>query len=203
MVLHGADRDPAMTNPARNRPEFATFDEFLVWDATQAERHEYLDGTAVAMAGGSPRHNAIESNLGAVLKAALGRDCASYGSGQKIQTLDGARYRYADASAACGGRRFYKGTLLTPTLIIEVLSASTEAEDRGAKWDEYRRLPTLQDYLLISQRRFLIEHYQRTQDVWAFRTYEDNDSLITLRDGACLSCAAIYDGCWADPSDED
>ena len=182
---------------------FASLEEFLAWESEQVERYEFVDGIAVAMAGASPRHNAIEVNLVAALKTAQGRDSIPLGSGQKIRTYTacGPRSRYADASVACGDRTFDKSTLLNPSVIFEILSRRTEADDRGDKWNEYRKLASLRDYLLVSQRGTLIEHFQRTNDVWAYRTYEAGQSIV-LSDGTTIAVDTVYDRCWSLPSDE-
>lgn len=172
--------------------------EYLAWERAQPAKHEYHLGEVFAMAWGSPRHNFLSSAVGAELRSALrGEDCHVLSSDQRISAKEGERYVYADAVVVCGGVRLEAGTndvLANPRIIVEVLSRSTEAYDRGQKWDAYQRLPSLSDYLLVSQTAGQIEHYQRESDgSWRYRLLESG-GVVTLSNGATLSIDAVYEG---------
>jgi Uma2 family endonuclease len=175
---------------------------FLAWDETQDERHEYEDGVIVAMSGASPRHNRLALKVQVLLEPPAG-DCAALTADQRIAAVSKARYYYADASVVCGELELDPGThaLLNPSVLVEVLSQRTEGRDRGIKWRSYRRLTSLLDYLLVSQREIAVEHYQREGDLWTYREYGAGGS-IALATRHVLSVDAIYEGVWRFPSDE-
>lgn len=171
--------------------------EYLEWERAQTSRHEYHLGEVFAMAGGSPRHNFLSVAMGAELRAAVrGKRCHVLSPDQRISAKEGERYVYADAVVACGGLRMEPGTtdvLANPTIVVEVLSRSTEMYDRGAKWEAYQRLPSLTDYLLAAQTSARIEHYQREGDSWRYRVLSAGDT-ITLGNGASVAVDAVYEG---------
>ncbi|WP_437300991.1 Uma2 family endonuclease [Sorangium sp. So ce426] len=172
--------------------------EYLAWEREQPAKHEYHLGEVFAMAGGSPRHNFLSTAAGAELRAAVrGRGCHVLSSDQRISARQGERYVYADVVVVRGGVQTEPGAgdvLSNPTAIVEVLSRSTEAFDRGEKWEGYQRLPCLTDYLLVSPWHVRIEHYRREGDgSWRYRVLERGDT-IALANGAQISVDAIYDG---------
>ncbi len=172
--------------------------EFLAWERAQPTKHEYHRGKVFAMAGGSPRHNFLSLAVGAELRAAIrGKGCQVLSSDQRISAKQGDRYVYADGVVVCGEIRMEPGTtdvLANPKVVVEVLSRSTEAYDRGEKWEAYQRLPSLTDYLLVSQASAQIEHYQREADgSWQYRLIEAS-GVVTLGNGAVVSVDAVYEG---------
>lgn len=172
--------------------------EYLEWERRQVGKHEYHLGEVFAMAGGSPRHNFLSNAIGAELRAAVrGKPCHVLSPDQRISAQQGERYVYADAVVACGGVRMDPGTsdvLANPSVIVEVLSPSTETYDRGQKWEAYQRLASLTDYLLVSQTSVRIEHYRREPDgSWRYRVLEAGGA-ISLANGASLLVDAIYEG---------
>lgn len=170
--------------------------EYLEWERAQTSRHEYHLGEVFAMAGGSPRHNFLSSAMGAELRAAVrGKRCHVLSPDQRISAKQGERYVYADSVVACGGLRMEPGTtdvLANPSIVVEVLSRSTEMYDRGAKWEAYQRLPSLTDYLLVAQTSVRVEHYLREGDSWRYRVLEAGDS-VTLANGASVAVDAVYE----------
>ncbi|WP_437577098.1 Uma2 family endonuclease [Sorangium sp. So ce887] len=172
--------------------------EYLEWEREQGAKHEYHLGEVFAMAGGSPRHNVLSNAVGAELRAAVrGKPCHVLSPDQRISAKQGERYVYADSVVACGGVRMEPGTsdvLANPSVVVEVLSPSTEAYDRGEKWAAYQRIPSLTDYLLVSQISVRVEHFRREADgSWRYRVIEAGGA-ITLANGATLPVDAIYEG---------
>ncbi|MBI4953592.1 MAG: Uma2 family endonuclease [Myxococcales bacterium] len=171
--------------------------EYLAWERAEVGKHEYHRGAVFAMAGGSPRHNYLSNAIGAELRAALrGAGCHAFSSDQRISAEAGERYVYADAVAVCGAVRTEPGhgdVLANPTIVVEVLSQSTEAYDRGEKWQAYQRLASLTDYILVAQGAARIEHYRRDGNAWRYRELGPGDRL-ELSNGAVLAVDAVYEG---------
>jgi Uma2 family endonuclease len=171
--------------------------EYLEWERRQLDKHELHDGEVFAMAGGSPRHNLLSSAIAAELRAATRElGCHVLSSDQRIAAVPGQRYVYADAVVVCGSVRTdpaASDVLVNPTVVVEVLSPSTEAHDRGIKWEAYQRLPSLTDYLLVAQAQVRVEHYRREADAWRYRVLVAGDT-IELSNGARVAVDAIYAG---------
>jgi Uma2 family endonuclease len=151
-----------------------TVEEYLARERAAEERHEYLDGLIYAMAGESPEHGAICTNLVGQLYSQLrGEPCQAFSKDMKVRSgpLPKSRsatkglFSYPDVVVVCGEPQFhdeYRDVLLNPRVIIEVLSPTTEAFDRGEKFLRYRTyLPSLTDYLVVAQDQLLIEHFAR------------------------------------------
>jgi Uma2 family endonuclease len=146
-------------------PHPMTAAEYLEWERLQPYKHEYRRGEIFAMSGGSPRHNFLGAAATRELSMATrGRGCGVFSSDQKIALIAGERYVYADGVVVCGELQRENGTtdiLLNPRIVVEVLSRSTEAYDRGEKWEGYQGIASLTDYVLVAQRTARVEHYQR------------------------------------------
>lgn len=136
--------------------------EYLVWEEAQPLRYEYLNGEVVAMTGGTIPHNQVAVNLSAVLKAHVrGKGCKVLTSDAKVAVSESGPFHYADVSVTCDDRdRAARQYIRYPCLIVEVLSPSTEAVDRGEKFRQYRRIETLQEYVLIDPDRPGLECYR-------------------------------------------
>jgi len=149
------------------------------------------------MAGGSPRHAALSARIVRALGASLKHGCEVFSGDLQIGFADSARYVYADATIVCGALRIQPGTkdvVENPSVVVEVLSSSTEQYDRGLKWDGYRRLSSLNDYLLVSQHTASIEHYRRESDgSWRY-TAAGPGERVTLTDGTTLDVSALFEG---------
>jgi len=150
------------------------------------------------MAGGSPRHNALCSNVNAALHASCrGAGCRVFSSDQRIGVGDGERYVYPDVTVVCGPIRLDGATndvIANPTILVEVLSASTEPYDRGLKWEGYQRILSLTDYVLVSQSEPRIEHYRRGPDgSWIYRSAGSGDR-VTLANGGTIEVGTVFDG---------
>ncbi|MFV8753123.1 Uma2 family endonuclease [Nannocystaceae bacterium ST9] len=177
--------------------------EFLAWERDQPERHEYARGEVFAMAGGSPRHNALSAAILRDLGVALrGSRCRVLGSDQRIAAWPGEHYVYADASLTCGEFELAEGTrdvLANPRAVFEVLSRSTEAYDRGDKWAAYRRIASLHEYVLVSQAMPRIEKFWREDGGWHYEVVEAG-ARLRVADFE-LPIDAIYEGVFELPGE--
>jgi Uma2 family endonuclease len=147
-----------------------SYDDYLALERDSDQKHEYLDGFARAMAGGTIERARLTSRFDRMLGSALdGRPCSTFSADAKIRIEASNRTTYADVSVVCGKleRSSVDGeAIANPVVIVEVLSPSTEAYDRGEKFRHYRRLPSLREYVLISQERALVEVWRREGDAW-------------------------------------
>ncbi len=176
----------------------------MAWERLQPVRHEYFRGDVFAMAGGSPRHNALGASVTAALHAALAsRGCHVLSSDQRIGFSGGDRYVYADVTVVCGSVEIQAGdVLINPETVVEILSASTEPYDRGLKWESYQGIASLRDYVLVSQTEPRVEHFHRDSAAgsWVYRA-AGPAGLITLGNGAVLDLDLIFRGAFALPGD--
>ncbi len=174
---------------AAMRQPFYTAEEYLEFESAAEFKSEYVNGELLAMAGASLNHNLIALNAASELRAQLRRrDCITFMSDMRVKVEDTGLYAYPDVSVVCGEQRFERKrgeTLLNPTVLIEVLSPSTEAFDRGAKFAHYRRIPSLMEYLLVSQTEVRVERYTRDADGWRMTEYTRLDEVLPL---PCLGC---------------
>ncbi len=173
-----------------------TEDEYLALEDAARHKSEWIGGEIRAMAGGSESHNLIAANTVAALNRALvPQGCRVYGSDMKVHTNSGANV-YPDASVVCGPRVFYKGRtsiITNPLVIVEVLSPSTQDADRGEKWTEYQSVPSLQEYLLLSQDQPEAWLYTRDGDGWRFQPMRGLAASIGLPSvGVTLALSDLY-----------
>ena len=179
--------------------------EYLTWERSQSQRHEYVDGEVFAMAGGSPRHNALAAAIIGDLRAQLrGGPCRPLTSDQRIVARSGQHYVYPDVSVVCGPVELAEGTrdvLANPWAVVEVLSPSTGSYDRGDKWASYRGIGSLTHYLLVSQAVSRIEWFSRQPDgAWRYEVVEAG-GWISLGERARLEIDALYDGVFELPGE--
>ncbi len=158
--------------------------EYLVYEAAAEFRNEFHDGQILAMSGGTPNHSLIALRTGSLLDRQLApRRCRVYSSDMKVRTGTGNHY-YPDVSALCGTPEFTADTppsLLNPTLIVEVLSDSTEVFDRDLKFRRYKTIPSFQVYLIIAQREVLVDMFTLLPDGdWKQHTATDLDAVIDI-----------------------
>jgi len=183
-----------MTDAARKLA--CTFAEYLTLEAASPTRHEYLAGEIFAMAGGTPEHSALAASVIRLLGTALlDRPCVVYTSDLRIRVLATGLATYPDVSIVCSPlQRDPEDTnsIVNPVVLVEVLSDSTEAYDRGEKFAHYRCIPSLRDYLLVSQHAARIDHYRRNDDdTWTLTAVEAPGN-VQLSIGCELSVAAVY-----------
>jgi Uma2 family endonuclease len=181
-------------------------DEFLAWERGQAERHTYLHGEVFAMAGGSPRHSRIASRIIAELDSALaGRTCDVHTSDLRLG-LSGQHFVYADVVVVCRPLELRPGTtdvVLNPAIVIEVLSRSTAAYDRGDKQAGYLALASLDHLLLVDQREARIEVYSRQDDgSFRFTVHGPGGRLRLERHDLELDVDRMYRGAFELPGDD-
>lgn len=174
-------------------------EEYLVRERAAEYRSEYLAGEVRAMTGASRKHNRIAMNLGALLHGQLrGGPCEPFMSDMRVKVERTGAYFYPDVVVACSGSRLedeHQDTLLNPVLIVEVLSPSTADYDHGVKWEMYRRLPSLQDYLLVSQGEPRVERYARqAEGLWLFSEASGLDEVLQLDSIGCtLALRDVYE----------
>ena len=173
-------------------------EEYLLRERQAEYRHEYVAGQVLAMSGASRRHNLISVNMTRELSVGLkGSPCEVYAADMRVR-LEGARfYTYPDVVAVCGKPQLEDDsfdTLLNPTVIVETLSPSTAAYDRGEKFAYYRQISSLQDYVLISQDRMRVEHFTRQGEFWLYKALDKSDEALDLPSIGCrILVAEIYD----------
>jgi Uma2 family endonuclease len=174
--------------------------EYLVMERQNADKSEYVNGDMLAMAGTSRWHNLMVTNLVAELRTQLkGRPCEVYPSDMRVWIPRLITYTYPDVVVVCGQPEFQderRDTLLNPTLLIEVLSPTTAAYDRGVKFKHYRALDSLQEYLLVSQDAPLLGCYLRQEGsrFWTFSDAEGPAAQMELSSVGCrLALAEVYD----------
>lgn len=158
-------------------PRF-TPEEYFAWEEQQLVRHEYIDGEVYAMSGGTIDHSDIAGNFLSLLKAHLrGSGCKSLNSDARVNILGSSHYVYPDVSVTCDERdKNTKQYITYPCLIVEVLSSSTEAYDRGDKFRLYRRNPNLQEYVLVNTEAMAIELFRKVDgNIWSIINYDAGD----------------------------
>ena len=154
--------------------------DYLAAEADSPIKHEYHDGEVYAMAGGTDAHVTIALNLWALLRGHLrGGSCRAYALDMKARVEELNRFYYPDVMVTCDDRDRANNTFKChPCLVVEVLSESTEAFDRGDKFSDYRHLDSLQEYVLISQVRPQVEVFRRNAErLWVLHPYGDGDTV--------------------------
>ena len=178
--------------------------EYLRIERAAQFRSEFVDGEMYAMAGGTSRHSLLELSVGAEIRALLkGKRCRAYSSNLRVRVPDG-RQLYPDVSVVCGPIQYHAGAtdiFTNPILVGEVLSPSTAIYDRGGKFELYRTIPSLRDYLLLHQHSIFAEHYTRNVDgSWTLREYRGEEAAIPLLNIECLlRLGNVYEGVMEEP----
>ncbi len=173
--------------------------DYLAGERISTVKHEYFAGQVFAMAGATERHNLAAMNVGASLHSQLRkRSCTVYSSDMRVKVSATGLYTYPDVVAVCGTPRFedkHRDTLLNPTLVVEVLSPSTESYDRGKKFQHYRTLDSLSEVIFVAQNVVHVEHYVRQPgDRWVLAEADQLDAVLRLPSIECeLALADIYE----------
>jgi Uma2 family endonuclease len=169
---------------------YLTPEQYLEIERAAESKSEYFNGEMFAMAGGSLNHGRVFRNLLTSLNGQLeDRSCEVAGSDLRLQVSPTGLYTYPDIVVFCGKPKFAdprKDTITDATVIIEVLSPSTVNYDRGFKFEQYRRIPSLKDYIVIAQDRVYLEHWTHKDDgSWNLRETSDSNEVIQLPSIEC------------------
>ena len=180
---------------ASSQFQYMTPQEFLEWEKTQELRYEYIDGEVFAMTGGTKPHNRIALNLATTLDPFLAeKGCDIFIADVKVQLSPSGPYHYPDVVVTCDPKDRESIDLIEyPCLIVEVLSPSTEAFDRGKKFTRYRQLNSLQEYILIQSDEIGVECFRRNEEgLWVLHTYGAKDSLYLESIGFSIPVEKLY-----------
>jgi Uma2 family endonuclease len=174
-----------------------TPEEYLRHERLAETKSEYIDGTLVAMSGATRRHVRIATAISGELYQQLkGGPCEVYTADMRTRIVEGNMYAYPDVMVVCGEPRFEDDqfdVLLNPTLIVEVLSESTEGYDRGLKFARYRQRASLMEYVLVAQNRVSVERYSRQGEQWVLTEATSLDDVMDLPSIGCrLALRDIY-----------
>lgn len=175
----------------------ATPEEYLAAERAAPYKSEYIDGYVHAMSGASRAHNLLSVRIAALLDAQLAEaPCEVYSGDMRVNVSATGDYTYPDVVVACGDIDFEDAeldTLLTPTVIVEVLSPSTESYDRGGKFEGYRQIASLREYVMVAQDRIHIEQYVRQDAGWLLTIHDDPEGSMHLPSIDCtLSLKDVY-----------
>lgn len=170
--------------------------EYLAWEVQQPLRYEYFDGDVFAMAGGTLPHADIALNIASFLKSKVQSPCKVRNSDAKVGITADGPFVYPDVSVTCDERdRTAQSFSQHPSLIIEVISPSTEAYDRGGKFALYRRIEALQEYILVSSETKSVEVFRRDQKgLWSFIPYTEAGDIELASLELSISIEDIYSG---------
>lgn len=183
---------------AANPQPRLSWQEYLEIERAAEVKSEFIDGEMFLMAGGTSPHSLISANVIRLLGNQLAeRDCYVYTADMRVRISAIEKSTYPDVSVVCGQREFSderEDTLLNPTVLIEVLSDSTEGYDRGKKFHDYQLLDSFKEYLLIAQQPYQVEHFIRQMDnSWLYRAYTDASAAVLFPAIDCqLRLADIY-----------
>ncbi len=174
-----------------------TPEEYLELERNAPFKSEYCDGYITAMSGATRKHNLVAGNIHAEIHGQLAdRPCEVYIGDMRVRTSPTGLYTYPDVVVCCGEPIFLDNTLdtlLNPTSIIEVLSLSTSEYDREGKFEYYKSIPSLREYLLVEQDRVLVERFVRQGDNWIPSDYHDIEQTVVLESIGCtLTLRKVY-----------
>jgi Uma2 family endonuclease len=177
---------------------YYTPEEYLALERLAEFKSEYIDGRIVALAGAPDAHTTISQNIQAELRTRFrGGPCRSWANEMRVQVEGGRRFTYPDVVAVCAEKQFrdaVRDTLLNPVLLVEVLSPSTEAYDWGEKFQHYRAIETLQEYVLVAQDRPFVECFTRHGEFWTLSTISGIDAALDLTSVGCaIPLREIYE----------
>jgi Uma2 family endonuclease len=184
---------------SRQVKTYITPEEYLAIERAAEYKNEYVNGEIFAMTGASRKHNLIAGNLYGELRQELkGKPCEAYPGEMRVKAPAARSYVYPDGVVVCGEPQFedsYFDTLLNPTLVVEVLSKSTESYNRLAKSAYYRTIESLTEYLLVAQEEYRVEQYVKQADGrWLLSDVRALESVIELKSIDCsLALGDLYD----------
>jgi Uma2 family endonuclease len=187
-----------------NTPRF-TPEEYFAWEEQQLEKHEFIGGEVYAMSGGTVNHSQIGVKLVSLLDNHLsGSGCKTLNSDCRVNIVNSTDYTCPDVSVTCEDRDKTTTKYITyPCLIVEVLSDSTEAYDRGGKFRMYRQNPVLQDYVMVSSEKMEIDLYRKTESgSWEIINYQAGDKIELKSVNLTFPIDRIYEGIDLTPAAE-
>lgn len=175
-----------------------TFEDYLALEEISTVKHEFLDGTVLAMAGGTPDHGALAANVIALLGGQLrDRPCRVFTSDVRIRVKATGLATYPDVSVVCGEQQLDPddregNTIVNPRVIVEVLSPSTEDYDRGDKLAHYKRIPSLEEILLVAHEERRIELWRRESDHWTLHLSRGEEAASATSIACELPLRDVY-----------
>ncbi len=178
---------------------YITEEEYLALERVSIAKHEYYNGRIYAMTGAKEPHNLINGNTLATLHSQLRRKpCRIYSSDMRVKVIKTGLNTYPDIVIICGQPQFTDpthDTITNPVVIIEILSDSTERYDRGMKFQNYRTIDTLRDYILVAQNHYHIEHFSRQEGgLWVLQEATNDEDIIRISSVECtLSLQDVYE----------
>jgi len=178
-------------------PHRTSYTDYLAVEQASDSRHEFIDGVIVAMAGTSDEHNAIAGNLAGLLYNRKTGNCKYYTPDHRFWIASSERSRYADGSMICGPPEHPahdEQATTNPTLVVEVLSPSSEGDDDGDKRTDFQSLASLQAYVLVAQDQRRVKVYRRAGREWGVAIYRDGDSFELPTLSGPIPVNDIYDG---------
>lgn len=184
---------------SRQVKTYITPEEYLAFERKAENKNEYVNGEIFAMTGASRKHNLIVANISGELRQQLkGKPCEVYPGEMRVKAPAARSYVYPDVGVVCGEPQFeddYFDTLLNPTLVVEVLSKSTESYNRIGKSAYYRTIESLAEYLLIAQEEYRVEQYVKQADGrWLLSDIRSLENIIELKSIGCsLPLRDVYD----------
>lgn len=188
-----------VSNPAPERQHLFSFEDYATIAEQSARRVEFWEGAILDRSGGSPRHSAICNNLARILGSQLrGKPCRAFDANLRVRSIAANRATYADLTVVCGGLEIdpadkTRQTVLNPMVLIEVLSPSTESDDRGPKLDGYKLIGSVNAIVLVAQDQVhLVVHTRQADGSW-LRTSHDAGVLELPAIGCHLPVAEIYE----------
>ncbi len=184
------------TMVANRESKYMTPQEYLEWEEKQPIKYEYINGEVFAMTGGTIPHTSIALNLASALKSHVrGKGCKAFMADAKVGVSENGPYHYPDVMVTCDERdRNAIEAIYHPCLIVEVLSPSTESFDRGKKFQHYRRISTLREYVLIDAEQMNVEVFRlNDRGIWELYTYEEGEEIYLSSVDFRCAIALVYE----------
>lgn len=183
---------------AAERADRATEAQYLALEATSPIKHQFVNGEILAMSGARLEHNHVAMNLAMIVRSGLGDGpCRVVGSDQRVRVDETGMYAYPDLTVWCGAAQIVgpnPRSLINPTAIVEVASPTTAADDRGWKWQHYRKIATLQAYVLVDWEQRHIELYCRTGPGWLLTEVTGAGAVLVPTIAVRLDCTEVFAG---------
>jgi Uma2 family endonuclease len=171
----------------------ASFEDYVAYEAASDERHEFVDGSLFVMPGGTKRHNFVTNRmLMKLFDSALQHGCHAFSSDVIVRVPSGKGY-YPDVFVTCDSSLDSNRVVNRPSIIVAVLSYSTEIFDRGEKWEQYQRIPSREQYVLLSQHQPIAEVYSRQNEKWLYERLADAQTLIFSSLNLEVVLATLYE----------